>query len=305
MHFRFIRYTKYWLSLSAIIILIGFGAMVKNNYKNGTALVYGIDFTGGTLMEIRFFDETKKDDQTQLIYDSIATALPDAVKQITVTDKNTYIIQARDLTNEEHDLVVQSILGAAGPLEEIRFTIIGPKISETLKRKAIIAIIIASVAIVFYISFAFWRVPKRVSPWRFGICAIIAMIYNVLATVGFFAFMGYEVDALFITALLTVMGFSVHDTITVFDRIRENLKKQTRDQTFGDIADISLNQTLVRSLNTGLCTLITLVVLWLFGAESLRPFILAMLFGIIIGTYSSIFIASPLLTWWQEKSRMR
>jgi preprotein translocase SecF subunit len=131
------------------------------------------------------------------------------------------------------------------------------------------------------------------------------LVHDILITLGAFALLGFEVDAFFITALLTIMGFSVHDTIVVFDRIRENLKNQSRDETFGQIADKSLNQTLTRSINTSVSTLFTLVALYFLGAESIRIFVFALIIGILVGTYSSIFIASPILTIWQERRRLR
>ncbi len=155
----------------------------------------------------------------------------------------------------------------------------------------------------FYIAYAFRKIPKRVSPWKFGFSAIVALAHDIVITLGVFALLGYEVNVFFITALLTIMGFSVHDTIVVFDRIRENLKGQTSKQSFGDIADISLNQTLARSINTSVSTLFPLLALYIWGAGSLRTFVFALIVGILVGTYSSIFIASPVLTLWQGKRK--
>jgi len=289
--------------ISAIVILIGVGAMVSNKVRYGQFLQLGIDFTGGTLMELKF-DEAGTD-QLQALRDTIDGAVANTVSQITVTDQDTYIVHGKDLSEEQYDAVKASITEQLGAFEEIRFTTIGPKVGETLKRKSMTALSIALIAIVLYIAYAFRRVPKRISPWRFGVCAIVALVHDVLITLGVFALMGFEVDAFLITALLTIMGFSVHDTIVVFDRIRENLKQQGRDDTFGDIVDLSLNQTLSRSINTSVSTLFTLVALFFLGAESLRIFIFAMIIGIIAGTYSSIFIASPVLTIWQERKRLR
>ena len=274
-----------------------------NKSTTGHFIKLGIDFTGGTLMELKF-DETG-DDQVGNLREAIDSAAPNTVSQITVTDQNTYIIHGKDISAEEYDSVTSSIAKKLGDYDEIRFTTIGPKIGETMKRKATTALVIALIAIVFYIAYAFRRVPKRVSPWRFGMCAIIALVHDILIVLGMFAIMGFEVDAFFITALLTIMGFSVHDTIVVFDRIRENLKSQGRDDTFGDVADMSLNQTLSRSINTSISTLFTLVALYFLGAESLKIFIFALIIGIVVGTYSSIFIASPVLTIWQERKRLR
>ena len=301
--FKFIKHTKLWFLISSIVILIGVGAMAYNKVNTGHFIQLGIDFTGGTLMELKF--DQAVDDQVGQLREAIDSVSPNTVSQITVTDQDTYIIHGKDISAEEYDSVTASITKKLGAYDEIRFTTIGPKIGETMKRKATTALVIALIAIVLYIAYAFRRIPKRVSPWRFGMCAIIALIHDVLITLGVFALLGFEVDAFFITALLTIMGFSVHDTIVVFDRIRENLKSQGRDDTFGDIADVSLNQTLSRSINTSISTLFTLVALYFLGAESLRIFVFALIIGILVGTYSSIFIASPVLTIWQERKRLR
>lgn len=301
--FSFIKYTKLWFVVSTILILIGFGGMINNKINYGHYLDLGIDFTGGTLMELKF-DEASEG-QVVGLREAIDSVVPGTVSQITETNEQTLIVQGKDLSNEEYEQVKSSIARELGAFEEVRFTTIGPKIGETLKRKAIIALGIAILAIVLYIAYAFRKVPKRVSAWRFGVCAIVALVHDVLITLGVFAILGLEVDAFFITALLTIMGFSVHDTIVVFDRIRENLRDQGRDDTFGDVADVSLHQTLSRSINTSISTLFTLVALYLLGAESLQVFVFALIIGILVGTYSSIFIASPVLTIWQEKRRLR
>jgi preprotein translocase subunit SecF len=296
-HFQFIKHTKWWFAFSLLVLLIGLGAMVNNKMKTGSFLQYGIDFTGGTLIELRLQDTAK--DYSSDLGTVINNVVAGEVSQITVTDQNTYIVQGKTLTNEQYDAVKQAIREKLGSFEEIKYNTIGPKVGDTLKKKALTAIVLAMVAIVLYLAYAFRKIPKRVSPWRFGICAVVALMHDVLATTGVFALMGYEVDALFITAILTIIGFSVHDTIVVFDRIRENLKYQGRDESFAQVADLSLNQTLSRSINTTLSTLITLAALYVLGAPSLKTFLFALLFGITIGTYSSIFIASPLLVLWQ------
>lgn len=302
--FKFIKYTKLWLLISLVLILIGVGAMINNKARYGYFIPLGIDFTGGTLMELKFEDAASLD-KIQELREAIDGVVPNTVSQITVTDQGTHIIHGKDLSNEQYEAIKTSVISALGPFNEVRFTTIGPKIGETLKKKAFSALTIAIIAIILYIAYAFRRVPKRVSPWRFGVCAIIALIHDVLITLGIFALLGFEVDAFFITALLTILGFSVHDTIVVFDRIRENLKQQGRDDTFGDIADLSLNQTLSRSINTSVSTLFTLLALYLLGAESIRIFVFALIIGVVVGTYSSIFIASPILTFWQERKRIR
>lgn len=301
MKFKFIKYSFLWFAISLTAIAISIGAIVYNKVNTGRALEMGIDFTGGSLMEVQFEDETTN----SALQDAIEAAYPNSVSQVNNTDQGTYIVQAKDMSEEQLQAVQNSLTSQIGEFELIRFTTIGPKIGNTLKQKALIALAIALVAIILYIAYAFRRVPKRVSPWRFGFCAIIALAHDVIITLGIFALLRFEVNAFFITALLTIIGFSVHDTIVVFDRIRENLKAQTRDDTFGDIADVSLNQTLTRSINTSLSTLFPLLALYIWGADSIRIFIFALIIGIFVGTYSSIFIASPVLTMWQERKRVR
>ena len=293
--FKFIKYTKLWFLMSSILILIGVAGLINNKISTGNFLNLGIDFTGGTLMEIEFPD-SQTDKTTEL-----RTLMPEA--QIIVTNENSYIIQTQNIANEKYEELKTKITNQIGKYEEIRYTSIGPKIGDTLKKKAIVALAIALIAIVIYIAYAFRYVPKRVSPWKFGVCAIAALLHDVFITLGIFAVLNYKVDAFFITALLTILGFSVHDTIVVFDRVRENLKSQGRNDSFSDIADLSLNQTLTRSLNTSLSTLFTLTALYFLGAESIRVFVFALIIGIFVGTYSSIFIATPLLSLWQNKRK--
>ncbi len=299
--FSFIKYTWLWLTLSAITIFIGVAAMVNNQINNGQFIKLGIDFTGGTLMEISL--KEGEADRSKDIREAIEISAPDKFSQINFTDQNTYIIQTKNLSNEEYNAVQEAIKSDIGEFEEIRFNTIGPKIGQTLKSRALKALTFALIAIVLFIAYAFRKVPKRVGAWKFGFCAIAALVHDIIITLGIFALLGLEVDAFFITALLTIMGFSVHDTIVVFDRIRENLRVMGRNDTFGDVADLSLHQTMARSINTSISTLFTLTALYYFGAESIKIFVFALIIGILVGTYSSVFIASPVLTLWQKKRR--
>lgn len=181
--------------------------------------------------------------------------------------------------------------------EELKFESVGPIIGNELKQKSIFAVVIVLLAIIAYIAYAFRQVSYPVASWKYGLCAIIALTHNLLIIVGLFSvlghFWGIQIDAYFITAILTLLGFSIHDTIVTFDRTRENLRRR-QDQTFPNLVNISINETLVRSINTSL-TLFVLLAILLFGGDSVRYFVLALFIGIIVGTYSSIFIASPLL----------
>jgi len=226
------------------------------------------------------------------------------VGQIIKSSDNTYIIRTKPLEQEKIIKLKSYLSEKFGNLEERRQEFVGPVVGSELRQKTAIALILASFAIILYIAFSFRKVPRPQSSLRFGIVAIVALLHDVLLVVGVFAilgkFLGVEVDILFITALLTIIGFSVHDTIVVFDRIRENLIKNA-GRKFIDVANLSVIQTLARSLNTSLTVVFVLVALLLFGGETIRWFVVALLVGIISGTYSSIFNATALLVWWEER----
>jgi SecD/SecF fusion protein len=225
--------------------------------------------------------------------------------QVVTTDQGSAIIRIKHINEEMHDQIFVELESIYGELEEVRFTTVGPTIGKTLKKKAFTALLITLFMIVFYIAFAFRKIPKEVSPWRFGFSAIVALVHDILIVVGIFTLLGHtmdvEIDALFITALLTIMGFSVHDTIVVFDRVRENLIFRKDGEKLEGSANRALTQTMARSINTSISTLITIVALLVLGAQSIQMFVFALAIGILAGTYSSIFVASPLLVWWNNK----
>jgi preprotein translocase subunit SecF len=208
------------------------------------------------------------------------------------------------MTQEKINLIKKTLTDNYGNVEERRIENVGPTIGKELQNKALIALAATIVTIVIYIAYSFRKVPKPASSWRFGIAVIVSLIHDAILVIGAFAilgkFFGAEVDTLFVTALLTVIGFSVHDTIVVFDRIRENLLKNI-NKSFNEVANISIVQTLGRSLNTSLTVIFVLIALLLFGGETIKWFVIALLIGFISGTYSSIFNATALLTWWEEK----
>lgn len=256
-----------------------------------SGLKLGIDFTGGSLLEYKFEKNVDK-------------SILEKYGIVSKSEDNTFIIRTKPIEQENLSHLRDQIKSEAGNFEIRREENVGPVIGNELKQKAIIATILACVMIVLYISFAFRKVPKPTSSWRFGATAIAALIHDVLVVIGAFAIFGHffkvEIDSLFVTALLTIIGFSVHDTIVVFDRIRENLPKYL-SRSFEEVADISINQTLSRSLNTSLTVVYVLLALLLFGGDSIRWFSAALLIGIISGTYSSIFNATALLVHWEER----
>jgi preprotein translocase subunit SecF len=271
--------------LSTLVILPGLFFLISSGLK------LGIDFTGGALLEYHFEKNVAKTDLEKYGF-------------VTPEEKNTYIIRTKPLEHEQLQSLKKELEQSFGKFEVRREENVGPTIGKELEQKALIAVVLAGVMIILYISWAFRKVPKPTSSWRFGVAAIVALIHDVLVVVGVFAILGkflnVEIDTLFVTALLTVIGFSVHDTIVVFDRIRENLPKYL-SRSFEEVADISITQTLARSLNTSLTVVFVLLALLLFGGESIRWFVVALLIGIISGTYSSIFNATALLCFWEEK----
>ena len=276
--------------------------MIEIHTIGSYGLKLGIDFTGGTLMELKF-EKQVESSALATVYSEVLEL--DSEPLIVPGEENSYIVRTKNIDDATHTELIGKVSESIGQFEELRFTTIGPTVGSTMKEKALMALSLAIIAIVLFIAFAFRKIPRSISPWKFGYCAIAALVHDILITLGLFAFlgqfMGVEIDMLFITALLTIMGFSVHDTIVVFDRIRENLKLQDRNSTFGDTANLALNQTMARSINTSLSTLITLLALLFFASESIYWFVFALVFGILIGTYSSVFIASPLLVSWQNR----
>lgn len=292
---------KYWyFILSGLVIIPG----VISLFLFGLRL--SIDFTGGTLLEFRV-----KKVESRINQDDIKKIVNEQgveVGSIQTSGENTYLLRMKPIDQAQNEKIKKAIGDKLGQIEELRFETVGPVIGKELTQKALWAIGIASAAIVLYIAWAFRKVPKPASSWRFGVCAIVALLHDILVVVGIFSLLGHflkvEVDSLFVTALLTVIGFSVHDTIVVFDRIRENLKKMA-GVSFAQVVNDSILQTLNRSLNTSLTVVFVLSALILFGGQTLKWFIVALLIGIVSGTYSSIFNASPLLVVWHEFSQRR
>ncbi|HCE30534.1 protein-export membrane protein SecF [Candidatus Daviesbacteria bacterium RIFCSPHIGHO2_01_FULL_40_24] len=287
------KYKTWYFVFSMLIILPGLYFLVTSGLKAG------IDFTGGALLEYRFEKSINSSDlKTQISSQGIE------VGQITPSSDNVYIIRTKPIEQVKINTLKSALNEKFGAVEERRVEFVGPVIGNELRQKAFIATALASIVIVLYLAFSFRKVPRPMSSWRFGIAAVIALIHDILVVVGAFAILGkflnVEIDTLFVTALLTVIGFSVHDTIVVFDRIRENLTKMT-SKKFIDVANLSVIQTLGRSLNTSLTVVFVLLAMLLFGGETIRWFVVALLIGIISGTYSSIFNATALLVWWEER----
>jgi len=266
-------------------------------------LHFGIDFRGGSLLEINF-SGTRPEIKT--VQDKLATLnLGDVAAQ--PTGSNGFFLRLKDIDENTHQQIL-SVLGTLGQVEEIRFDSVGPVIGQELKGRAYSAILMVLLLIIVYIAFAFRKVSRPVASWKYGLAAIVALFHDVFIPTGIFSILGHylgvEIDLLFVTGLLTILGFSVHDTIVVFDRIRENLRKGV-GKGFEDTVNISINQTITRSINTSLTVFLTLLAIYIFGGASTKYFALLLMIGIFFGTYSSIFVASSLLVTWESWRQKR
>lgn len=297
MRFRIVDYRKIYYAFSGILVVGSIVALVV------LGLRFGIDFTGGSLWEFRFTDSVPEqpavEEKVKPVLESVG---------IQKSGDASYLLRFRDIPEDTHQKALAA-LKELGAVEELRFDSVGPVIGEELKRKGIYAVALGILAIMFYIAYAFRRASRPVASWQYGaITAGVALFHDVFIPLGIFATMGkyagFEVNVPFIAALLTVLGFSVHDTIVVFDRVRENVRRLA-GQPFIDIVERSLRQTFVRSVNTSLTLLFAVAAVWYFGGEAIRPFALTVMVGVALGTYSSIFIASTALVSVQQRFRRR
>jgi preprotein translocase subunit SecF len=274
---------KLWFALSLLIIIPGLVSMIYHWVTVGTPLNLGIDFTGGNLISIEF----KKDvtvAQIRSALDSIG--LEKSVIQLSGT--KTVLLRTPVLNDKKEADLLKALEDKVAPFDRAKMRIdkVGPAIGSELTRNAIYALLIAFTLKLIYIAFRF--------EFKFGISAIIALFHDILLVLGLFSLFWWEVDSAFVAAILTVIGYSINDTIIIFDRIRENLKRRKKGEDVETLANVSIMQTLTRSINTGLTTILVLIALILYGGGNIRYFILAMLIGVISGVYSSIFNAAPL-----------
>jgi preprotein translocase subunit SecF len=308
MKLNIVKQRKINYSLSVVLFFVSILSLIVWGLKPG------LDFTGGSLLELQFSGERPVAERVHQTLQPLN--LGDVKVQLAGDD--AVILRLKEINQVTHQEIISVIKKdferplngdqVAVSVREERFESVGPVIGKELAQKSWMALALTIVAIVGYIAYAFRKVAKPIASWKYGVAAIFALVHDIIIVTGLFSilgyFMGVEVDALFITALLTILGFSVHDTIVVFDRIRENLSRHYSNDFEGVIND-SVNQTFARSINTSLTTLMVLVTLFLFGGESIRYFVLALIVGITLGTYSSIFVAAPLLIDWLRFDRRR
>jgi len=289
--YQIIQKYKIFLGLSLFFCLLSLLSLIFWGLRPGT------DFTGGVLLEVEY--QEKRPEIKEL-----KEKLKNFNLEFQPSGKNGLILRTKEMEEKTHE----EILKALGNVKEKRFEKIGPVIGKELTKKSRLAVFFALSGILIYLAFAFRKISKIIKPgesWRYSLGAILALVHDVLIMSGFFSVMGHfqgvEVDTLFIIAILTVLGYSVNDTIIVYDRIRENILT-TKLKDFKEILNLSLNETLMRTLNTSLTTLLAILVIYLFGGEAIKNFALALMVGIISGTYSSISIAVPFLLFKREKT---
>lgn len=290
-----------FLTISGVLMAVSIAAIGIFGLREG------IDFQGGALWRVQFGGQRPA---TEALYAEIGKLLPDADAHITYDSSNgSFLFRLPNIEPEKRGALLSNFRSAYPALTELSFQSIGPSVGAELRKKSKIAIGIALVAISLFIAFAFRKVYRPVSSWRYGWITLVTLLHDVLLPAGLLAIMGYasniEIDGNFIVALLVVAGFSVHDTIVVFDRIRENLFLDRGKTPFAALVNQSVNQTIARSINTSLTLLLVLVALLSFGPINLRYFVLTLIVGVSTGIYSSIFVASPLLVALQGSSGKR
>jgi preprotein translocase subunit SecF len=277
--------TKLWFGISVIIILIGLMSIVVQGFN------WGIDFTGGSILHYDLNQSYDMDDARTVMNNF---ELKDYEIKSAGDDKQEIIIRTESLADEKKNEIFEAFKTKWKDITLIRSEKVDPVIGSELRNQAAIALLIASIGMIMYITIRF--------EFKFAIAAIIAIMHDVFVTLGLFSLLNIPINSTFVAAILTIVGYSINDTIVVFDRIRENMKV-TKKTKLSELVNKSISQTMTRSLNTSLTTLVTIVALYLLGGETIKDFSLALIVGILAGTYSSIFIASPLWVTWKRRER--
>ncbi|MEA1909531.1 MAG: protein translocase subunit SecF [Patescibacteria group bacterium] len=290
---------KIWFGLSAVLIIVSLFAIFGYGYNTG------IDFAGGTILEIETIGLQDSDITPAATITEAYKTQVDMDVAVQAEGGDRYFIRSAQINNDQKNAILAELKTMFDSAEELRFETVDPTIGADVVRKAILAVIAAVIGILLYVAYAFRKIPGEVNAWKFSVAAIVALVHDTVILLGMYAiigkFMGAEIDSLFITALLTLLGFSVHDTIVTFDRVRENLRRRG-GEALPTIINDSVIETVIRSLNTSFTLFVILIAMFFFGGQTLKFFTLAMIIGVVIGTYSSIFIAAPLLLLGHKKS---
>ncbi|MDP3730883.1 MAG: protein translocase subunit SecF [bacterium] len=289
--YKIMFFVSIGLAITAIIITALFG------------LRFGTDFTGGSLMELSFMDFRPEAEDIQTTLKDRFENLGDV--SISPAGEESFILRMKEIDENTHQDILTALNSKFPNLQEDRFDSIGGVIGQELKSKSVTAVILVLLLIVVYIGIVFRKLTGTLPPMAMGLAAILALLHDVLIPIGVFAFLGHyygvEITAVFVAAVLTILGYSVSDTVVIFDRIRENILRFGGKENLSSLVHSSVMQTLTRSLNTSLTTLLSLLAIFFFGGETLKYFSLALIIGIFLGAYSSIFVASPILVWWPKR----
>lgn len=300
MKFDIIKHKYIFIGFSGILVLVSVIAIAVFGFRAG------IDFTGGSLWQVRVEGEGVSETSIADFFESQEIDRPSVYREIS---SDAYVIKTKPLTENEHQSLLANLRGNFSSVEEMRFESIGPTIGKQLRTKSIWAGVLVLLAISVYIAISFRKVSYPVASWKYGITTLISLFHDVVIPAGLLAvlgrYRGIEIDTNFVVALLVIIGFSVHDTIVVFDRIRENVLHKKGGESFEETVEKSIWQTMVRSINTSLTLVLMLLAMVIVGSSTLQLFVVIILVGTIFGTYSSIFIASPLLTVWYKFSRIQ
>lgn len=278
-----IKRSKLYVGISAVLVVISLGILFTKG------LNYGIDFAGGNLFQMKFQEEITLPKINEKL-DEISIEIPQLdsrSRKVQISEDNTVIIRTQEMPEEVKEQFIETIKGL-GNYDLEKTEKVGASVGKDLKNSALYSIIIGSILITLYITLRY--------EFKFAIGAILTLIHDVVIALGVIAFLGYEINTEFIAATLTILGYSINDTIVIYDRIREKLKeKEKRGASFGEILNISLNDVMVRSINTSITTLLAAVAILVFGGDSLRTFMVTLIVGILAGSYSSLFVAAPLV----------
>lgn len=299
--FNIVQRRRLYFIISVLLIGLGILAMVVSVIRTGAPFNIGVDFRSGTRFEVRF-EEAASEEEIRAVFNEFGINNPSVIAIRGTGFENAWQIRSEFVAQETTELIIAALAERVAPLDPEATLVesVSPAVGSEVQRAAIVAVLVAAVIMLVYIMFTFRQVPNS---FRYGACAVFAMLHDLLVTMGFMALMGmlfgWEVDALFLTAVLTVTGFSLQDTIVVFDRIRENIKRRPNED-YETIVNRSILETLHRSLATQLNAMFIMVAILLFGGASIKPFIAVLFVGLLSGTYSSIFNAVPLLVAWEK-----
>ena len=290
--FNVIRHSRLWLAISGAIVVAAFLALFTYG------LNFGIDFTGGSLLQVN-----APATSVEALRNVVATTGFEPVVQ--QGEGDSYFVRLAPVTEEQHQAILTAVKSISPDATEVRFDTVGPAIGGELKTASLKATALMLLLITLYVAWAFRKVTRPVASWKYGVVTMISAFHDVIIPLGVFAvlghYLGYQVDMAFVAAVLTILGYSINDTIVVLDRTRENLMRHRHgDISFGDIVNKSVLETIARSMNTTFSTMLPLLAVFVVGGETTRPFVLALLIGMLSGAYSSIFVASPLLVEWEK-----